>query len=44
MTKPRTHNWLTYRMEQLVIRLRDRVRPPANVLLGVGVRTGKVRG
>jgi ubiquinone/menaquinone biosynthesis C-methylase UbiE len=40
MTKTRTHNWFTYRIEQLVIRLRDRVRPPANVLLSVGVRTG----
>lgn len=40
MKKTRKHNWLTYRMELCVIRLRDLIRPPAKVLTDVGVQSG----
>lgn len=40
MKKTHGHNWLTYRMELCVIRLRDLIRPPAKVLLDAGVRPG----
>jgi len=40
MTRTRKHNWLTYRMEMSVIRVRDLIRPPAKVLLDVGVSAG----
>ncbi|HNS22647.1 MAG TPA: methyltransferase domain-containing protein [Sedimentisphaerales bacterium] len=40
MTRAHKHNWLTYRMEMSVIRVRDLIRPPARVLLNVGVKTG----
>ena len=40
MEERRRHNWLTYRMEMLVIRLRDRLRPPRDVLVEAGVEPG----
>ncbi len=40
MKKERKHNRFTYRMEMTVIRVRDLIRPPAKVLLGLGVQTG----
>lgn len=40
MKKTHRHNWLTYRMELCVIRLRDLIRPPAKVLTDAGVQSG----
>jgi ubiquinone/menaquinone biosynthesis C-methylase UbiE len=40
MKKTRKHNWLTYRMELSVIRLRDLIRPPTRVLADVGMQRG----
>lgn len=40
MKKAHKHNWLTYRMELSVIRLRDMIRSPAKVLEDLGMRAG----
>ncbi len=42
LAKRRRHNWLTYRLEMLVIRVRDRFRSPMKVLEEAGVGTGMV--
>lgn len=40
MITGRRHNSLTYRLELLYIRLRDRLRPPDPILIDAGVRPG----
>jgi predicted methyltransferase len=42
MAKARRHDSLAYRLELLVIRLRDLVRSPAKVLLEAGARPGMI--
>jgi len=40
MNSLRKHNKFTYRLEWLVIRFRDLLRPPSRVLVAAGVRNG----
>jgi predicted methyltransferase len=42
MTNAQRHSSFTYRMELIVIRLRDLVRSPTKVLMEAGVRPGMV--